>query len=106
MYSITLVAVAAVLGWPGVASADWHSGRIIQLSFGYDGLTVAFVISDWIRTNCTCYSAWANHMCLDRSRTSFKEEYAWILKARTVDQTINVNIDETTCKVIALYENN
>lgn len=87
------------------ASADWHGGRITQFNFGYDGSTITFVLEGWSRSNCTCYPAWPNTMCLDRTRASFREEYAWLLRARAMDQVVNANIDETTCKVIALYEN-
>lgn len=86
------------------AHADWHQGHITRLMFGYDGSTVTFALSGWVRSDCTCYSAWPGTMCLNRSRASFKDEYAWLLKAKTVDQEIFVNIDETTCSVVAMYE--
>jgi hypothetical protein len=43
-------------------------------------------------------------MCLNRARTSFKEEVAlrYSLKAR--DKEIAVNIDEASCLVAAMYE--
>lgn len=99
-----LLAVALLVG-SQAASADWHGGRIMQLNFAYDGSTITFILEGWNRTNCTCYPAWPATMCLDRTRASFKEEFAWLLKARAIDQVINAYIDETTCKVIALYEN-
>ena len=87
-------------GW-----ADWHAGVIDQLGIGYDGSTITFRLSGWTRTNCTCFPAWPNQMCLDRARTnSFKEEYAWLLRARTTGQQVQINIDEATCKVVALFE--
>jgi hypothetical protein len=98
-----IIAMAG-LCYASVALADWRAGRITHLAFGYDGETVAFVIEGFNRNNCTCYSAWPGYMCLDRTRTSFKEEFAWLLKARAENRVINVNIDEASCKVIALYE--
>jgi hypothetical protein len=103
-FGAVIVALALSLCCRG-AYADWHSGRITQISFGYDGSTITFAISGWSRNNCTCYSTWPNTMCLNRSRVSFKDEYAWLLKARAMDQYINVNIDESTCSVVAMYEN-
>ena len=43
-------------------------------------------------------------MCLNRSRTSFKEEVAMLYMARARGSTFAYNIDETTCQVIAMYE--
>lgn len=86
------------------ALADWHYGRVEQLGFGYDGISVVFRLTGWSRNNCTCYSAWPNQMCLDRNRDTYKEEYAWLLRARATGQEVGVNIDETTCKVLALFE--
>lgn len=84
--------------------ADWHVGVIERLGIGYDGSTIVFRLSGWNRSNCTCYVTWPDQMCLDRSRASFKEEYAWILRARATGQEIQAHIDETTCKVVALFE--
>lgn len=86
------------------AFADWRAGKIVFIGFGYDGSTVTVDLSGWDRTDCSCYSPWPTYMCLDRTRTSFKEEYALLLKARMMDQAVNVNIDETTCTIIAMYE--
>ncbi len=86
------------------ALADWHAGKITQLGFGYDGSTVAFLISGWSRSNCACYPVWPNQMCLDRNRASYKEEFAWLLRARAMDTEIQVNIDEATCRVVAMFE--
>jgi hypothetical protein len=89
-----------------VAKADWHTGQVITMGHAYDGQTITFRLSGWSRTNCTCYSAWPDNMCLDRTRTSFSQDYAWLLRARTTGQKVQVNIDETTCKIVALYEDN
>lgn len=86
------------------AEADWHQGTITGINFGYDGSTISFVLSGWSRSNCTCYSTWPNSMCLQRSRTSFKEEFAWLLKAKAMDQVVSVYIDETSCAANALSE--
>ncbi len=84
--------------------ADWHAGRITRLGFGYDGSTITLQISDWSRSNCTCYSVWPNQRCLDRNRATFKEEFAWLLRARAMDAQVQVHIDEGTCRVVALFE--
>lgn len=87
-----------------VASADWHQGRVTTINFGYDGSTISFLLSGWSRSNCTCYPTWPSYMCLNRSRVSFKEEFAWLLKASAMDQMVTVYIDETSCMVSALSE--
>jgi hypothetical protein len=88
----------------GPALADWHSGTVSNVGVAYDGSTVVFTLSGYSRNNCLCYAAWPANLCLDRTRTSFKEEYAWLLSARARGAVVNVNIDETTCKVIAMYD--
>lgn len=85
--------------------ADWHSGQIESLYVAYDGSTVTMDIVGWNGTNCTCYPTWATNMCLDRSRVSFKEELAMVYSAKARGKAIAVNIDETSCKVIAIGEN-
>src|SRR5262245_39815978 len=91
-------------GLAATAGADWHQGKVTSLGFAYDGTTVVFTIDTVSRSNCVCYPPWPNNMCLNRSRPSFKEEFAWLLKVRTVGQSINVNVDENTCMVLAMYE--
>jgi hypothetical protein len=56
------------------------------------------------KTACTCYSPWPNNLCVSRTRQDFKEIYAFLLKARAMKQPIQVNIDEVTCDVVAMYE--
>ena len=87
------------------ALADWHSGTIDIIAIGYDGKTIAISQLNSTRNNCTCYPTWPNRYCLDRSRDSFKEEYALILSAKARNKSLNININETSCKVIAIYEN-
>jgi hypothetical protein len=84
------------------AFADWHYGTVSGLSVAYDGSTVVVIVSGWSRTNCTCYSTWPTAACLDRTRTSFHEEYALLLSARRTGQPVGINIDETTCTVLAI----
>ena len=88
----------------GVANATWYTGTVSRLGVAYDGSTITLRIAGFTRTDCTCYAAWNTDMCLDRTRVSFREEYASILRARATGQTIQVNIDDSTCKVIAVYE--
>jgi hypothetical protein len=94
-----IVSIIALPAW-----ADWHSGAITGLHVGYDGTTIMFDMAGFVRSNCTCYSPWPNYMCLDRSRVSFREEFAMMETARLTGVTMNVNIDEVTCKVLAMYE--
>lgn len=100
--AMVLVTLGSLVHTPA-ALADWHQGKITSIAFGYDG-TVTFVISGWSRTNCACYTTWPNYMCLSRARPGFKEEYAWLLKARAMDEVVNIYIDEATCAIHALYE--
>jgi len=96
--------MGAALLAAGSAQADWHTGRITQIGTAYDGATVAFHVEGWSRVNCTCYANWPDAMCLDRTRTSFKEDMAMLLSARARGTPIMANIDESSCKVVALYE--
>jgi hypothetical protein len=76
---ITLKCIAVIgLFFGADAYADWHAGKIVALGHGYDGQTITFQVSGWQRSNCACYSPWPNQMCLDPSRASFKEDYAWV----------------------------
>jgi hypothetical protein len=85
------------------ATADWHTGTVRSLGFGYDGQTVVFRIAGLSKSGCTCYSPWSDHLCLDRARQSFSQEYAFLLKASAMKEPVDVNINETTCAVIALW---
>lgn len=86
------------------ARADWHGGRVNNVSIAYDGSTVTFTVAGHSRNNCTCYSPWSGNMCLNRSRASFKEEVALLYSVRARGGSLNYNIDETTCYVVAMYE--
>jgi len=86
------------------AFADWHKGTIEMIAVGYDGKTISIGQKNFIKTDCTCYPSWPNRACLDRSRESFKEEYALILSAKARNKSLNINIDEASCKIIAIYE--
>ena len=99
-----LFAIAVTLAFATAAHADWHTGKVTQLGISYDGSTVSFIVAGWTRNNCTCNTAWPNNMCLNRSRTSFKEEVAFLYSARARGTAVGANIDETTCTVVALYE--
>jgi len=100
----SLFAALALLLCASSANADWHGGKLIRIQVAYDGSTVVFVAAGHIRSNCTCYSAWPDAMCLNRSRTSFKEEVALLYLARARGSNFYYNIDETTCQVVAMYE--
>lgn len=86
----------------GAARADWHYGKVINIYFAYDGSNVTLLIEGLAKTGCTCYSSWPERQCLDRTHVSFKEQLAAIYLAKASGATLAINIDETTCKVIAL----
>lgn len=84
------------------ARADWHTGRVAAIEFGYDGRTVQPTLTGFSHPQqCTCYSTW-NNICLDRNRPTFKEELAALYLAMTAGYEISLNIDETTCFVQAV----
>lgn len=84
------------------ASADWHAGRIKDLYIGYDGQTTSITLIGFTKTNCTCYPVWLDRMCLDRTRATYREELAVLLLAKSTGQTISLNINEETCKIVAV----
>ncbi|WP_444888486.1 hypothetical protein [Microbulbifer sp. JMSA008] len=87
-----------------VSAADWHQGELEYVGVGYDGETITFSQVGVSRNNCTCYPAWPTRNCLDRSRDTFEQEYAFLLSAKARGISVSVNVDETTCKVIGMYE--
>jgi len=87
-----------------MAQADWHMGKIMYVSIGYDGSTISFRLQGVPRSGCTCYPTWDTNMCLNRSRVSFKDELALLYSVKARDREIAVNIDESSCSVIAMYE--
>ena len=90
---------------PFFSQAGWHSGEINMIAIGYDGNTISIGQEDFSKSNCTCYPTWPNRACLDRSRASFNEEYALILSAKARNVPVSININEATCQVVAIYEN-
>jgi hypothetical protein len=101
---VVMIAAGTFLA-AGTASADWRSGRVVRVAIGYEGSIVAFQLEGHKNSlPCTCPTYWTGYICLNRARESFKEEYAFLLSAKARDVVINVNIDETTCKVTATYE--
>lgn len=84
------------------AHADWHFSKVKDVYFGYDGQATTFTLIGVTRTNCTCYSTWPDRFCLNRARTSYRDEVAGLLLAKSTGQTISVNVDENTCMVVAL----
>jgi hypothetical protein len=84
--------------------ADWHVGNIKHLGIGYDGTTVTVSVEGWSRNNCTCYPTWPTYMCLDKNRPTHEFEKALILAARARNSVLKIHIDEVTCKVVAIYE--
>jgi hypothetical protein len=99
----TLVAMLGLFS-ASAANADWHGGKILRIQVAYDGSTITFVTTGYTRNNCLCYANWGDSMCLNRDRLSFKEEVALLYLVRARGGTLNYNIDETTCRVVALYE--
>jgi len=99
----SLVAALFVFVSP-LALADWHGGKVTTVQIAYDGSTIVFTLAGHSRNNCTCYSAWPNTICLNRARVSFKEEVAMLYSVRARGGDLHVNIDETSCSVVAMYE--
>lgn len=100
----TFKALAALALVTPLAHADWHGGKVTAVFVAYDASTVTFTIAGYSRNNCTCYSAWPNTLCLNRDRPSFKEEVAMLYSVRARGGELHVNIDESTCSVVAMYE--
>jgi hypothetical protein len=92
---------AALLMAAGASRADWHSGTVRDIYYSYDGSLATFTLVGFSKAGCTCYSPWSDRMCLNRTRTTYKEEMATLLTAKATGQTIQANIDEATCSVIA-----
>ena len=85
--------------------ADWHTGKLKFLGVGYDGATIALSPEGWDRNDCTCYPTWPSHMCLIPSRASYEFEKSLVLSARARGSVLKIHVDETTCSVLAIYEN-
>ena len=94
----------ALLVIPISLHADWHEGKIIQIAVGHDGKTITIKSENWTRNDCTCYPGWGGNMCLDETRDTFDMEKSIILSAKARGQVLGLFIDETTCKVKAIYE--
>jgi hypothetical protein len=90
----------------GYTYSDWHTGKINHIGVGYNGSTVTIRVEGWTRNNCTCYTPWPDYMCLDETRATANFERSLILAARARGSKVKVNIEETSCKVIAIYEDN
>ncbi|HEA17350.1 MAG TPA: hypothetical protein ENH88_13060 [Pseudoalteromonas prydzensis] len=99
-YLITFLILTA----PNYALADWHHGKLGIIAFGYDGKTISIGQQGSTKTDCTCYPAWPNRYCLDNSRDTFDKEYAFLLSVKARDKSVSINIDEKTCKIVAMYE--
>jgi hypothetical protein len=100
---VKLMAAACLFMSPAVF-ADWHGGKVMSVQIAYDGSTVSITIAGHTRSNCTCYPAWSNTLCLNRTRPSFREEVAMVYSARARGTDLFVNINETTCFIEAMYE--
>ncbi len=103
MYKIIL---CLLLTMSNYTYSDWHTGKINHIGIGYNGSTVTVRLEGWTRNNCTCYSTWPDYMCLDETRATANFEKSLILAARARNSKVKINIDETSCKVLAIYEDN
>ena len=101
MKYLILVLLLLTSSW---TSADWHKGKITIIAFGYDGQTISIGQEGFTKSDCTCYTTWSNRYCLDIDRETFDKEYAFLLSAKARDKLVAINIDESTCKVTAMYE--
>jgi len=99
-YVISILLIVAS-NW---ALADWHHGKLGIVAIGYDGKTVSIGQEGFTKSDCTCYSAWPSRYCLDTSRDTFEKEYAFLLSIKARDKSVSIYIDETTCKISAMYE--
>jgi hypothetical protein len=99
---------SAMLGMVFLSSsdshADWYSGNITSIAYGYDGATVVFQMANVTKTSCTCYSPWPTYLCLNSQRATHKSEVATLLAARVAKRAIAVNIDEGTCTAVAIED--
>jgi hypothetical protein len=102
---IARIAILMAAFFCSSAWADWHTGFVTSLNSSYDGQTITLTLSNWTRSNCTCYSTWPSNMCLDKNRLEiFKAEFAMLWGAKLSERAVSVNIDETTCKVVSVSD--
>lgn len=86
------------------ALAGWHTGKLGMIAFSYDGKIISVGQEGFTKTDCTCYPTWPGRYCLDSSRETYDKEYAFLLSAKARNVSVGINIDETTCKIVAIYE--
>ncbi len=99
------VLAVALLLWSASSFGGWHIGKVENIGIGYDGVTVTVNITGWARNDCTCYPTWTVHMCLDSNRATHAFEKALLLAARARGTDVALHINETTCMITAMYEN-
>lgn len=99
-YFITIV----LMFFSTIASAEWHHGKLGIIAIGYDGETISIGQDGFTKSDCTCYPAWPSRYCLDPNRSTFEQEYAFLLSIKARDKSVSINIDETTCKIKSMYE--
>ena len=87
-----------------ITNAGWHEGKVSYIGVGYDGTTITITLEGWSRSDCTCYSAWPGHMCLDPSRNTSDFEKSLVIAAKARQVPIKAHIDETTCQITAISE--
>lgn len=83
--------------------AGWHSGKLDNIGFAYEGSQVTFRLIG-VSLSCACPTYWQQYICLNPNRQTYKEEYALLLSAKARDAELHVNVDESTCQIIAIYE--
>jgi len=101
-----ILVITFLLILSNTSSAGWHTGKVSYIGVGYDGATITLKIEGWSRSDCTCYSSWPSHMCLDNTRETKKFEEALILTTRAKQMPIKVHLDEATCKINSVVESN
>ena len=103
---LTQLLLAGVFAFASAAaSAGWHPGKVGNIGFAYEGSEAVFTLVD-VSLGCACPTYWQGYICLDPDRPTYKEEYALLLSAKARKVSLNVNVDETSCKVVAIYEPN
>ena len=96
--------IALLAIYSNTVMAGWYTGNVNYIGVGYDGATITIRVEGWSRSDCTCYSTWPSHMCLDNSRATSDFEKSLILSAKARQTPIKVHIEESTCKISAISE--
>ncbi len=101
-----VLVIALLILLSTTSNAAWHEGKINYIGIGYNGSTITLILEGWSRSDCTCYSSWPSHMCLTNNRDTSAFEQSLILSAKARQSPIKVYINENTCSIEAISEQN